>query len=96
MRIPPATFEQSQLKFFGDYLVAAGIMTGLGAALIVAILTWGGWPADRYEQIIGILGRALMGAGIIMISALALMGLGGPARLMKATFGRFALETEGD
>lgn len=82
---------------FGIALVAAGVAFGLAGVALVAILVWGpqAVPA-QYGQIIGILGKALMGAGIISAMVIVFLGLGGPVRKLKAGAGKFFIETEGD
>lgn len=90
------TFEQRQRRFYDHALVAAGVSVGLCALLIVAVLTWGGWPEDLYGQIVAILGKALMGAGVVMVFVIVFLGLGGPVRRLKAAFGKASIETEGD
>ena len=45
-------------SLYGAFLVAAGIVIGIAASILVAILVWGGWPPALYGQIVGILGKA--------------------------------------
>lgn len=92
----PTTFAESMTLFFGRALVAAGVATGIGAVALVAILMWGGWPATLYPAIVAIFGKALLGAGIVMVLVIIFLGLGGPVRKLKAALGKFSVETEGD
>lgn len=92
----PDTFKDALRLAYSRYLVAAGIAVGIGAAVLVAILAFGGWPEEHYGQIITILGRVLIGAGLVMALVIAMLGLGGPARNIKARFGSASIETEGD
>ncbi len=89
-------FTESRSAFYGAALALAGLATGIAIAIIVAVLMWGGWPADRYPQIISILGRTVMGGGLLMALVIGFLGLGGPAKNLKAAFGRFSIETEAD
>lgn len=82
--------------FYGKALVAAGVATGLSLLLIVGILTWGGWPEAQFATIIDILGKALMGGGVLMVLIIIFLGLGGPVRKLKALLGKLSIETEGD
>lgn len=82
--------------FYGKALVAAGVAIGLALLLIVGILTWGGWPEALFGTIIEILGRALMGGGVLLVLIIIFLGLGGPVRKLKALLGKITIETEGD
>ena len=92
----PTNFADNQRRSYGIALVAAGIATGLAALLLVAILTWGGWPKEQYGKIIDILGQALLGAGVVMTLVIIFLGLGGPVRKLKAAIWKATIETEGD
>lgn len=81
---------------YGIALIAAGVAIGLGALLLIAILTFGAWGATNYPLIIKTLGQALLGAGVLMTLVIIFLGLGGPARLLKASFGIASIETQGD
>lgn len=94
--IDPTTFLETDRKAYGRALIGAGIATGLGALFLVIILTWGGWPAALYPQIVEILGKALLGAGVVMTLVIIFLGLGGPVRKLKATIWKATIETEGD
>ena len=92
----PTTYAEGRATFYGNALVGAGIATGLAALLIVAILTWGGWPSAHFGAIIAILGKALTGAGAVMVLVIVFLGLGGPVRKLRAALGKASIETEGD
>lgn len=81
---------------YGVFLVAAGVAFGLAAAVLVAILAFGGWPASLYGPIVDILGRTLMGAGGLLALTVVFLGIGGPIKRVKLGGKLFNLETEGD
>lgn len=93
---PPLDFHDGERRYYGRFIVGAGVAVGVASIALVAILTWGGWPATLYPTIVAILGRALIGAGAIMALVIVFLGLGGPVRSLKATFGKASIETEGD
>jgi len=93
---PPTNFKEGQRALYGRYLVAAGVAIGIGAAILTGILAFGGWPEERYEQIIDYLGYALIGAGVLLALVIALLGPGGPMRSLKASWGKASIETEGE
>lgn len=96
--IPPSTFEQSQSRFFGILLAAAGICVGIGAVALVVLLVWGGWPATLYGQIVTILGLTLGGALAILLYVIHALAIGGPVKNTEVSISRdgASFKTEGD
>lgn len=92
----PTNHSEAMTSRYSTALIGAGIATGIGALLLVVILTWGGWPSNLYGQIVGILGNALMGAGVVMTLVIIFLGLGGPVKRLKAALSKLSIETEGD
>ena len=83
-------------SLYGAFLVAAGIVIGIAASILVAILVWGGWPPALYGQIVGILGKALLGAGGLLTLVIIFLGLGGPVKRLSLGTATAHIETEGD
>lgn len=95
---PPTTFTEGQRALFGCLVAAGGMFFGGFAAVFVSIFVWGGWPPDRYEQILSILGWGFMIVlGIVAIVIVAL-SLGGPVGRLKGGLSKDGLqiEAEGD
>ena len=92
----PSTFKEALKARYATFLIGSGVAIGLGVLLIVAILTWGGWPSSLYGDIVHILGRLATGGGVIMILVIIFLGLGGSAQSIKGSLWGASIETQGD
>lgn len=92
----PTTFKDYLRLLYSRLLIAAGVAVGVGVSALIIILAFGGWPEAQYPQIITILGKLAIGGGVVMTLVIILLGLGGPARSLKASFWKASIETEGD
>ena len=92
----PSNFVQTQARFYGRLIAAAGMSVGVGAVALVAVLVWGGWPVDLYGQIVTILGITLAGAMAIILYVIHALAIGGPIKNSKVKGLGLDLESGGD
>ena len=92
----PTTFKEQLRLLYSRFLVGAGVAIGVGVVGLILLLAFGGWPEDRYAQIIDILGWLAIGSGASMMLVIVFLGLGGPAHLLKVALGKLSIETQGD
>lgn len=91
---PPATFAEGMRWLFSLCAIIAGICIGVGLIGLVSILVWGGWPAERFEQIITILGWVAIGGLGLMAAVLIGMLVGGPVGRFKGSAGKDGVSLE--
>lgn len=99
MRLPlPTTFAEGQRLIYGWLAAAAGMFCGAMAAILIALLMWGGWSRGEEHTIILILGCALGGFIIAMVAVILGLLAGGPVGRIKVSAGRdgASLEAEND
>ena len=91
----PQSFAEGQRYIYG-LLAAAGMFCGACAAIMVALLMWGGWSPSEEHSIVTIFGWSL--GGFILAMTVVILGLltGGPVGRFKvaATRDGASLETE--
>lgn len=92
----PTTFKEYLQLLYSRFILGAGVALGIGVAAIIAILVWGGWPADLYELIIKVLGGLAFGGGLSMTLIIIFLGLGGPARSMSLKYKDAEISAQGD
>jgi hypothetical protein len=94
---PPGTFAEGQRYIYGLLASAAGMICGLCAVAMIALLMWGGWSRSEEHSIVIIFGWSL--GGFIAAMVVVIVGLlaGGPVGRFKVEAGRdgASFEAEG-
>lgn len=91
---PPTTFSEGQRQIYGWMMIAAGIACGAMAIAMVVIFVWGGWPVERYQQILTILGIGFGGFLTGMMIVMVALAVGGPVGRFKGGVGKEGLNFE--
>ena len=85
---PPGTFAEGQRLIYGLLAAAAGMFCGAAAAVMVALLMWGGWSASEEHTIVTIFGWSLGGFIAAMVAVIVGLLTGGPVGRFRFTAGR--------
>ena len=92
----PQTFAEGQRYVYGLLAAAAGMFCGACAAMMVALLIWGGWSPAEQHSIIVIFGWALGGFIAAMVAVIVGLLAGGPVGRFKVEAGRDGASFEAD
>jgi hypothetical protein len=79
----PRTFAEGQRYIYGLLAAAAGMFCGACAAIMVALLMWGGWSPGEQHSIVVIFGWALGGFIAAMVAVIVGLLAGGPVGRFK-------------
>ncbi len=93
---PPGTFAEGQRLIYGLLAAAAGMFCGAAAAVMVALLMWGGWSASEEHTIVTIFGWSLGGFIAAMVAVIVGLLTGGPVGRFRFTAGRDGATIEAD
>lgn len=93
---PPGTFAEGQRLIYGLLAAAAGMFCGAAAAIMVALLMWGGWSASEEHTIVTIFGWSLGGFIAAMVAVIVGLLTGGPVGRFKLSAGRDGATIEAD
>lgn len=93
---PPGTFAEGQRLVYGLLAAAAGIFCGTCSLATIALLMWGGWDAREQHNVIVILGWALAGFIVSMVTVIIGLLAGGPVGRVRLTAGREGASLEAD
>jgi hypothetical protein len=93
---PPGTFAEGQRLIYGLLAAAAGMFCGAAAAVMVALLMWGGWSVSEEHTIVSIFGWSLGGFIAAMVAVIVGLLTGGPVGRFKLSAGRDGATIEAD
>ena len=93
---PPQNFAEGQRYVYGLLAAAAGMFCGACAAMMVALLMWGGWSPAEQHSIVVIFGWALGGFIAAMVAVIVGLLAGGPVGRFKVEAGRDGASFEAD
>lgn len=93
---PPGTFAEGQRLIYGLLAAAAGMFCGAAAAIMVALLMWGGWSASEEHTIVTTFGWSLGGFIAAMVAVIVGLLTGGPVGRFKLSAGRDGATIEAD
>jgi hypothetical protein len=93
---PPGTFAEGQRLIYGLLAAAAGMFCGAAAAVMVALLMWGGWSVSEEHTIVSIFGWSLGGFSAAMVAVIVGLLTGGPVGRFKLSAGRDGATIEAD
>jgi hypothetical protein len=93
---PPGTFAEGQRLIYGLLAAAAGMFCGAAAAVLVALLMWGGWSVSEEHTIVSIFGWSLGGFIAAMVAVIVGLLTGGPVGRFKLSAGRDGATIEAD
>jgi hypothetical protein len=96
--IPPSTFAESERRYFGRWMVGAGVCYGIAAIAAASLIVWGNWPPELAKLRLIALWSAMGGAILGSIAVTIAMAVGGPVGRFSVTAGKdgATLEAEGD
>lgn len=93
---PPGTFAEGQRLVYGLLAAAAGIFCGTCSLATIALLMWGGWTWQEQHHVIAILGWALGGFIVAMVTVIVGLLAGGPVGRLRLTATREGASLEAD
>jgi hypothetical protein len=93
---PPGTFAEGQRLIYGLLAAAAGMFCGACAAVMIALLMWGGWSPSEEHSIVVIFGWSLGGFIAAMVAVIVGLLAGGPVGRFKVRASRDGASFEAD
>jgi hypothetical protein len=96
--IPPSTFAESERRYFGRWMVGAGVCYGIAAIAAASLIVWGNWPPELAKLRLIALWSAMGGAILGSIAVTIAMAVGGPVGRFSISASKdgATLEAEGD
>lgn len=96
--IPPSTFAESERRYYGRWVIGAGICYGIAAVAAGALIVWGDWPAALAKLRLIALWTAMAGAVLGSVAVTMALAVGGPVGKFSAKAGKDGAElsAEGD
>ena len=98
MTVPPSTFNESERRFYGRWVIAAGVCYGIAAVAGAALIVWGDWPANLAKLRLIALWTAMAGATLGSVAVTIALAVGGPVGRFKVSASKDGaeIEAEGD
>jgi hypothetical protein len=96
--IPPSTFAESERRYFGRWMVGAGVCYGIAAIAAGSLIVWGDWPPELAKLRLIALWSAMGGAVLGSIAVTIAMAVGGPVGRFSVKAGKegASISAEGD
>ncbi|WP_155262960.1 hypothetical protein [Sphingomonas segetis] len=96
--IPPSTFAESERRYFGRWMIGAGVCYGIAAIAAGSLIVWGNWPPELAKLRLIALWSAMGGAVLGSIAVTIAMAVGGPVGRFSVRAGKDGAElsAEGD
>lgn len=83
MTPPPQTFNEGERKYFGRWVIGAGICYGIAALAAASLIAWGNWPPELAKLRLIALWTAMAGATLGSIAVTIALAVGGPVGRFK-------------
>lgn len=98
MTVPPSTFNESERRFYGRWVIAAGVCYGAAAIAAGALIVWGDWPPALAKLRLIALWTAMGGATLGSVAVTIALAVGGPVGRFKVSASKDGaeIEAEGD
>jgi hypothetical protein len=93
---PPTTFNEGERRFFGRWVIGAGICYGIAAVSAGSLIAWGTWPPELAKLRLIALWTAMAGATLGSIAVTIALAVGGPVGRFKVSASRDGAEVSAE
>jgi len=98
MTVPPSTFNESERRYYGRWVIGAGVCYGFAAIAAASLIVWGDWPPELAKLRLIALWSAMGGAVLGSVAVTIALAVGGPVGRFKVSASQegASLEAEAD